>query len=66
MKKTVRTATGLLIIAAIVLIACSPSYKATDISTPEAKSFISGWPAKPKQVGKHYDEKTWSSRSNNL
>lgn len=50
MKKTIRTAIGILIIAPFVFIACKPSYKATNISTPEAKSFISEWPAKPQEV----------------
>jgi hypothetical protein len=50
MKKIARTATGVFLVTSIVLIACSPSHRVSNISANEAKSFISGWPAKPQEV----------------
>jgi hypothetical protein len=50
MKKIHRTVASVLLVASILLIACKPSYKLTNISAHGAKDFVSGWPAKPREV----------------
>jgi hypothetical protein len=50
MKKINRALSCILVITSIVLFACRSSNKLTNISTHEAKNFISNWPAKPQEV----------------